>query len=350
MTEQTQEQSAAASALANRLTQLVDRPGVIDIGSARAMVAGTQTMTSGLSLTEVLERHVGAVAEETRPVVPVVYPLPAQQHSGLQGSATGRTESLPPGSTGPTTVQRWLPDSGSGGQDLTRSKVDPRRPTALVHQSALSSGAGGVESKSSGAGGIESNLHEVPGSTPADDPSAPSIRTFDIVGSKVGADRIEAPELRDHPNTVISRAPEKNYHQTTSGSSLIADTRPNSGTIRPAHRIGPEGRTDTGVSFVSETDVGPQTPAATVVVTTFARPLPEKVASMKDMGLSPIASSGLGDPHGIQRITPHVDAQKDVRRVEPTPPARVDITQVTELVERQLTRKLSIDSERRGNW
>ncbi len=62
-------------ALIRRLWRPVERPGVIDHGLARTMLARHQRMVAGLPLAELVSRHTGSVLD---PTVPIVYALPSQ--------------------------------------------------------------------------------------------------------------------------------------------------------------------------------------------------------------------------------------------------------------------------------
>lgn len=65
-------------ALVRRLWRPVERPGVIDPGPARAMLARHQRMVAGLPLAELVARHIGAISDLDGATVPIVYALPSQ--------------------------------------------------------------------------------------------------------------------------------------------------------------------------------------------------------------------------------------------------------------------------------
>lgn len=65
-------------ALVRRLWRPVERPGVIDPGLARTILARHQQMVAGLPLAELVSRHTGSASDLAGTAVPIVYALPSQ--------------------------------------------------------------------------------------------------------------------------------------------------------------------------------------------------------------------------------------------------------------------------------
>lgn len=128
--------------LVHRLWRPVERPGVIDPGPARAMLARHQRMVAGLPLAELVSRHTGSVLD---PAVPIVYALPVQSPSPPASPSVHRSTSTlvvqheitlpptaaPPAAAAPSAAVALSPaasSSSSGGAGPVPERPLPTGP------------------------------------------------------------------------------------------------------------------------------------------------------------------------------------------------------------------------------
>ncbi|MFY1671344.1 hypothetical protein ACN27G_15450 [Plantactinospora sp. WMMB334] len=239
-------------ALVRRLARPARRPGLVDLGHIRALLARHRSMTAGLPLAEVAARYVDATGQYAGPAMPVVYAQPAPPPQAVHRDAPARPAGASP--TGPATTT--VPDSavstsvGSGPLALARlmpaDRADGSAGPAVPARPSRSDGEASAARSTAGPGADApvrpvtprpASGHASPIERKTAEPVAPSTRT----GTGEGSRPLRLPGPADRPAS--AGAPTATGEVGGSAGSRASEGAAPAGSspvVRPAPQHGPD--------------------------------------------------------------------------------------------------------------
>lgn len=350
-------------ALVRRLSRRALRPGVVDPGRARAVLARHRGMTAGLPLAEVASRYVDPVPQHAGSTVPIVYAQPAPPPPSGRPASAGPDSATPGPGVGATGTGGPPARAATSPPVVRASPLIQRKvaaPPAPAHDPRASLGDPGdltarAPTPPDRAGSVPPPRSAALGPVVAYRPAASRGGGGDLAIPGPAAPRNGVRTDSPVPTVVPRPGPDEGPLLAVPAPTAPAPTAPVPTAPVPTAPT-PTAPTPSVVAHpaprtYAEPPAGTAPPAVVSTWRPHARPggdlpLVDLATATAPAGRVPPGAAGRPAPEPHQP-EPHQPA----RRPEPHRPeaAPVDVAHLADLVHHRIVRRLAVEAERRGS-